>query len=222
LPSRRCLGVRALAIALVAAVGGCATNPLPDDRPVSQERAITSGRGAYALAFMSQGGALTGELIAFGDRGVLILGEDHTLRTLELGSLHELRLGVHDNMKGGFIAWMALGALSTASHGLWLIFSAPSWLVAGSLATSNESQRGVFDCPPHEGTTHPDAACLELAARFARFPQGLPPGVDEAKLLGRAPVIAPPAPPAAPSPPTPGTPAAPTPPPFPAPYDPGA
>jgi hypothetical protein len=183
--------VAALAVALAVLATGCATNPLPSDRHVSQEAAITSGRGAYTLAFLSAGGQLTGELIS-ADRGhVLLLGDDHELRALKYDELNELRLGVHDNNKGGYIAWMVLGTLSTASHGFWLVFSAPTWLIAGGVSVAAESQRGVFDCRPREDTKHPEASCLELAGNFSRFPQGLPPGVGKAQLLGRAPVPAP-------------------------------
>jgi hypothetical protein len=234
---------------LAVAVVGCGTNPLPANRTVSQEGAITSGRGAYAVAVMSNHAVLSGELIASeGRRGVLILGDDDKLRWAAPDALFELRLGVHDNNKGGFIGWTVLGALSTISHGFWLVFSAPAWILIGSVATSHESHRGILDCPPRQETAHPDVACLDVAGRFARFPQGPPPGVGEAQLLGRAPVAAPPpapapapppalapaapeppaaeppaaAPPIRPAPPaTPAPPAAPAAPGFPAPYEPG-
>jgi hypothetical protein len=63
---------------------------------------------------------------------------------------------------------MLLGTLSTISNGGFLIFTAPMWLIGGSLAVGGESRAPERKSPP--------LTWVELAP-FARFPQGIPDGI---------------------------------------------
>jgi hypothetical protein len=191
---------RGLAFALALS---CASNPTPADRRVSQEEAISSGKGAYALVRYHDDGSEAGELIATNDGRILLLTDLGHLIEIDRRRVSELTLGVHDNNADAIALWGVLGTLSTISHGFLLIFSFPVWLTTSIGATSYESHHGLFHCPADtpETTRNPVSirkpismsACLSAAGVYARFPQGLPPGVGREQLLGRAPVI-PPAP----------------------------
>jgi hypothetical protein len=176
-----------LALALACS---CATNPTPDDRRVSQEEAISSGKGAYAFVRSDGAAAVAGELIASGSGRLSVLTDHGGLVDVDFARVADLTLGVHDNDFGGIAAWTVLGSLSTISHGFFLIFSLPVWLASGIGAAANESHRGLFVCPANTRSVPPISmtSCLIDAAAYARFPQGLPPGVGAAQLLGRAPV----------------------------------
>jgi hypothetical protein len=176
-----------LALALACS---CATNPTPDDRIVSQEEAISSGKGAYAFVRCDGAAAVAGELVASGNGRLSVLTDHGGLVDVNYARVADLTLGVHDNNFDGIAAWTVLGSLSTISHGFFLIFSLPVWLASGIGASANESHRGLFVCPANTHSNPPISmtSCLIDAAAYARFPQGLPPGVGAAQLLGRAPV----------------------------------
>ena len=74
----------------------------------------------------------------------------------------------------GIIIWGALGGLSTISHGFVLILTAPTWIVASSLAGASASKA------PRVRSVDP-----AKLAPFARFPQGLPPDIDRAATRGK-------------------------------------
>jgi hypothetical protein len=65
------------------------------------------------------------------------------------------------------VLWSVIGALSTASHGFFLIFTLPAWTVTG-VTTSLRAERSA----------EPEVAPANLPKlyQFARFPQGLPAG----------------------------------------------
>ena len=69
--------------------------------------------------------------------------------------------------------WTVAGTLSTASHGVALLLSAPAWIIGGSVATTKVSHAPLI--------TYPSRPWSDLA-RYARFPQGLPIGLDPATL----------------------------------------
>ena len=50
--------------------------------------------------------------------------------------------------KDGLTAWMLLGTLSTLSNGGFLIFTAPMWMIGGSLALGGESRAPERKNPP--------------------------------------------------------------------------
>ncbi len=69
--------------------------------------------------------------------------------------------------------WSVAGLLSTVSHGVILIFSAPVWLLAGLGSTASQSHMPELVYPKVK---------WEQLSTYARFPQGLPPGLDRTAL----------------------------------------
>lgn len=69
--------------------------------------------------------------------------------------------------------WAFLGFLSTASHGYYAAASAPIWLFTGIYNASAESTSGVTDS---------DFVVWDEIRKYARFPQGIPQGVDLRRL----------------------------------------
>ena len=64
--------------------------------------------------------------------------------------------------------WTALGVVSTLSNGLLLGITAPLWIITGSISGSNDSHVPLREVPKVPWTS---------LAEFARFPQGMPPGM---------------------------------------------
>jgi hypothetical protein len=69
------------------------------------------------------------------------------------------------------VMWGAIGTLSTVSHGVGLILSAPFWVLATTSAAASAS------AAPRIVST--DAVALRP---YARFPQGIPSGLDRKTL----------------------------------------
>jgi hypothetical protein len=83
-----------------------------------------------------------------------------------------------------------LGLVSTLSHGFFLVFSAPVWLLSGTVSAITLS-----------GQNSRDATGAANLAEYARFPQGLPPALWHCATHPPSPPPAAPEVPVAPEPP---------------------
>ncbi len=86
------------------------------------------------------------------------------------------RLTWYDSKAGQVGAIAAVGVLSTVSNGLLLVFTAPLWIIVGSTAAAVQSRIPMEEAPPVRWS--------ELSA-FARFPQGMPSGVELSELSSK-------------------------------------
>jgi hypothetical protein len=109
-----------------------------------------------------------GELIAVSADSVWVLSGNQGL-VIPTAAVRGGKLTAYAAQKGGLTAWAVLGTISTISNGGFLIFTAPMWIVGGSLAVGGESRAPERKNPP--------LTWVELAP-FARFPQGLPAGIE--------------------------------------------
>jgi hypothetical protein len=82
----------------------------------------------------------------------------------------------YDSKASGLAAWSVLGTLSTASHGVGLVLTAPIWVIAGVASTAKQTRAGHLVYPRRTASAF---------GAYARFPQGLPAGIDRAALTGR-------------------------------------
>jgi hypothetical protein len=110
---------------------------------------------------------LSGELIAVEGRDVLLLGEKGIVQ-IPVSEVEKTRVEIfHEARKAAL--WATLGTLSTISHGIGLIISAPIWISVGIGYAAGESRTGMMEF---------SGIPLDEIRKFARFPQGLPRGVD--------------------------------------------
>jgi hypothetical protein len=70
-------------------------------------------------------------------------------------------------------AWIFAGGLSTLSHGWALVFSLPVWLLGGTLMVQSHVEAAMENYP---------VVSWNHLAKYARFPQGPPPGIHEMDL----------------------------------------
>lgn len=167
---------RELAAALViAALSACVENP--DPRQPSIEMMQTHGLGSWVVATSRAGWQVQGELISVTPQYMHILRIGQPGSSLVyLATRDVARAEVYTyESEGGLGVFGALGTLSTISHGFVLILSAPVWIIATSIAVASESSHIKLDYPEDES--------LAELAHWARFPQGIPPDVDEEALL---------------------------------------
>ena len=68
---------------------------------------------------------------------------------------------------GGLAAWTVAGTLSTATHGVFLVLSAPLWMIIGSATTAATANQRALEI-------HDRMSFCRAARPYARFPGGLP------------------------------------------------
>ncbi len=162
-------GIALLALAAVLALG-CASAPTspPDWLPEADEAGTHEFGGWIEVKCEPKRGGLAihGELLAIDSARVYVLRGDG-MRSVPLDSVREARLTwfhSHGEAVGGIAA---LATLATISHGYFLVFTAPIWMIFGSVAAHDQYHESVVKTKPQ--------AWAELRP-YARFPQGLPPG----------------------------------------------
>lgn len=169
----------AVALLAAAAVAGCGTLHAPRGSVPDAQRAGSTAFGGWArVAYHADGQPrdAEGELIAVG-RDTLWLMQSAPL-AIPVAQVVRAEVTGFDSRPGQVIAVAGLGVLTTVSNGYFLIFTAPAWLVTGVLASSSQARLSRVEARV------PDLAPL---AHYARFPQGLPPGVDVTTLRPRQP-----------------------------------
>ena len=116
-----------------------------------------------------------GELIAVEEDSLFTLSEIG-LVSIAAGDISRATLRAYDSKHGTLATWTLLGTLSTASHGLILIISAPVWILWGSVTTGAASRAPEVK--------YRQEAWEELR-KFARFPLGMPGGLDRGHMKAK-------------------------------------
>jgi hypothetical protein len=164
----------AAVLALGAIAIGCTENP--DPRKPSLEQMQTGGLGGWIVATTTEGWAVRGELISATPEYVHILriGQSGAalvyLRTRQIANA---KVYTYESEGGHGLSGL-LGVLSTATHGFVLILTAPIWILSASIAAAAESSHVLVEYPDED---------IPTIAKWARFPQGIPPNVDEEALV---------------------------------------
>jgi hypothetical protein len=96
-----------------------------------------------------------------------VFAADSALRAVAWRDIASARLETYDASSLG--AYAFFGTLSTVSNGWFLAFTMPMWIIGGSIAAVSRSYDPIIDYPGKPLTDF---------ASFARYPQGLPPGLD--------------------------------------------
>ena len=114
---------------------------------------------------------VTGELLAVDARSVWVLeGEDELARpvAVPIEDVRSVGIEVLDSGVAMAATWSAIGTVSTLSHGILLVFSAPVWAASGIGSSVYEGNANDIEVPRDR---------LDVLSQYARFPQGMPPGV---------------------------------------------
>ena len=137
----------------------------------------SDGRRGWVLPkeLASQQGVprIQGELIAFERDSVFVMTPSQ-LVSVSATDIVSARLYTFAPNTGSLALWTFVGVLSTASHGAGLVLSLPVWIIAGTASAVSESHSPEVKVPGRS---------WEYLRMFARFPQGLPPGLDRSALI---------------------------------------
>ena len=169
--------VRRLSLGVAVACAGCAHNSAPQGwlpKPAEAQAAAYGGWIELSYKQATEQRA-DGELIAVSADSVWMLDQDQAL-VIPTVSIKQGKLTAYAAQKGPLALWTVLGTLSTISNGWFLIFTAPMWIVGGSLSVGSESR-----APERKS---PQLSWEELAP-YARFPQGMPEGIELSRLRAK-------------------------------------
>ncbi|HET9707435.1 MAG TPA: hypothetical protein VFP39_03935 [Gemmatimonadales bacterium] len=154
----------------------CAGNPAPDGflpSPADATHDVYGGWIEVTVAAGRQDSTIAGELIAARADTVWVLPDSGRIAAVSTSTVKQARVARYRSEAGAIAGFTALGVVSTISNGFLLGITAPLWIITGIVASSNESRAPLRGVPP--------LPWAELAA-YARFPQGLPPGIDLAEI----------------------------------------
>jgi hypothetical protein len=173
--------MRTLASVLVAAFcTGCAASDLPSRLP-NPDQAMDATTGSYVVVYEDAGEDHTvrwaGELIAVDKESLHVLSENG-FASLPIAKVERAKLFVTDVplAPGTAGLWVFIGLLSTASQGYGAIYTAPAWLIVGTVCA------GTYASFADSGDMEFPGCSWEKISLFSRFPQGLPPRLDRSRL----------------------------------------
>lgn len=171
-----------LAIALCAA---CASIPAPSGWLPTAKGAATDAFGGWitvtTAAQTAQNSAspravTEGELIAVHPDSLFVLTEG-ALVAVPRARVQKATLFAYDPHWGALGAWGVLGTLFAISNGWYFALTGPTWVITTAIAAGSRSRASSVSLD--------DSAGWERLRAYARFPQGLPAGLDRATLLPR-------------------------------------
>ena len=142
----------------------CATTNVPSHW-LNEPKFIASDAYGGWIEIKSLKNRIAGELIAISKDTVFIA--NGTIQTVASKDILSARLVIYD--APSMVGYVFLGTLLTISNGFYLIFTAPMWIIGGSIAAVSRSYDPIIDYPQRP---------LEDFMPFARYPQGLPSGLD--------------------------------------------
>ena len=161
--------LRSPAVALGAAlVAACAGHTAPLGFLPTPQEAQSSAYGGWIELTLNGEERVEGELLAVNADSVWVLSSEGGA-VVPTAAVVQGKLTRYAWSSGNVTTWTAVGVLSTISNGLVLIFTAPVWVITGSVAGAGESHAAQ--------RLWPRFAWAALA-EFARFPQGMPPDLS--------------------------------------------
>ena len=159
---------------------GCASTHAPQGWLASPAQTQSEAYGGWLnvqyLSATKQKAKLAGELIALSDDTVFIATK--ALHAIALSDIKSARLAQYRSDATDIGGVVFLGTLSTLSNGFLLVFTAPMWIIGGSATASRRSFEPIMDFPKRE---------WRRFVPFARFPQGLPEGIDRDRIRMKPP-----------------------------------
>jgi hypothetical protein len=120
---------------------------------------------------------MSGELIAINGDSVYLLTDAGLVGT-PLTRVDRLVVSGYDSKTREISLGGVAGIISTASHGLFAIISAPVWIITTVSASAAQSHLPQESYPAED---------LNRLRKYARFPQGLPEGVSGEELKPKPP-----------------------------------
>lgn len=155
-------------------LGGCVASTAPEgwlETPNVQSPAVYGG---WIHVRVANQPPIMGELLAVGTDTLYMLTATE-LTTIPLQQIRRATVTMYQVTQGQevFVLWTLLGAASSVTHGFGFVISGPAWFLIGTLSTIGYLDWPTIRYPQHE---------WEALRQYARFPQGMPHGLDRSTL----------------------------------------
>jgi hypothetical protein len=162
---------------LLPVLGGCGSLHAPRGVLPKPAAAQQEAFGGWAIIRTAGavGGQVEGELIAVSADTVWLF-QNAALLAVPAAAILQAQVSGYDSSPGTIVGVAALGVLATLSNGGFLILTAPAWLLTGTLGSHAQARYSRMVA---------QRAALDALSLYARFPQGMPPGLDRGSLLPR-------------------------------------
>jgi hypothetical protein len=163
---------------VLAGLSSCASSSAPSGFLGDAESEQTDTFGGWIEVDLEERtrGAIDGELIAVQRDTVFVLVGQSTrprLVGVSTAEIRDLKLRGYDPKSSRYATWAVLGTLTTPSHGMFLAVSLPLWIIVGTASAAVQSQSADYRVP--------EVSLAELRVH-ARFPSGIPEGLDRSSL----------------------------------------
>lgn len=168
-------------------LAACVSNPAPSGWLPPADVAAREAYGGWIVADTAKddqrgsfaGGStapvpVAGELIAVDPDSVFVMSGRGLVGLRKL-QVRRATLFSYDSQWGQLAAWGVVGTLSTISNGLLLLLTAPLWVIVSTSAASSRSHAPMVELADSGDR-------WEKLRLYARFPQGLPSGMDRSVL----------------------------------------
>jgi hypothetical protein len=165
-------------LCLVILAGACTGVRAPGESVPKRKALETDAFGGWIIINPGSPEVLMGELISHTDESVFIM-TNVRLEEIAKSQIDSARLIMYNTQALEYSLWTTLGSLSTLSNGYFLAFTFPMWLVTGIPVSTGEVRRQNY-------LDYPETGWSEIA-KFARFPQGMPAGINPLSLWPRPP-----------------------------------
>ena len=163
-----------LFLVLLAMLPGCmATSPAPKAFRHTIADAQKIALGSWTLVDGRVFNA-DGELLAVDPRDIYLERDAH-VTIVNPACVNKVTIAAFETESGGVQAIGTLGTLSGFTHGFFLFFSMPIWAITTASSSYKQSAKGYLEFK-REGHAPLDT---QPARKWARFPQGMPPGYLE-------------------------------------------
>jgi hypothetical protein len=156
---------------LALAALGCSHNPAPSGWLRSPADAPSDPYGAW-IEIEPRGERahrLSGEFLATSADSLYLLDASGAVQSIAAKDVQTAVVAYYDSQWGKLGVATAFGTASTLSHGYFLIFTAPAWIITGTVVTGQQSNAPLVRAD--------GVAVLDLGRTYARFPGGLPPNL---------------------------------------------
>jgi hypothetical protein len=165
-------------LCLVILAGACTGVRAPGESVPKRKALVTDAFGGWIIINPGYPEARMGEFISHNNESVFIM-TNVGLEEIEKSQIDSARLIMYNTQSLEYSVWTTLGSLSTLSNGFYLSFTLPLWLLTGIPVSTGEVRRQNY-------IDYPAAGWAEMG-KFARFPQGMPAGINPLSLWPRPP-----------------------------------
>ena len=176
---------RWIVVLICLAVGGCASTGAPDNWLSVAKEAPQDPYGSWVTVEFVKSHEeqfVMGEFLAVDSDSLYVLSAvadpGDPVVGISRDIIKKAKVASFDPAMAQATGWVAMGAISTLSHGLGAAISMPIWVIFGSAMAAGHSRSPL--------EYYPTLSWDELNM-YARFPQGPPPGLHELGLKPKNP-----------------------------------